>query len=151
LRNAARACRNAPYAVEHCGVGDYFPDQAIRLTSVSGHRPRERKGAGANLNPEATTMIRTLSLAAAAATLIALPASAQSIRVSPVGKSDAQVKAEVFKAARAVCLHQVPFPSFPLVTEYRACVDDTTRNALADESDPAQTSAHHQFVDQWGN
>jgi hypothetical protein len=50
-------------------------------------------------------MIRIATLAAAAALCVAAgPAAAQdSIRISTAGKSTAQVKAEVAKAARTVC------------------------------------------------
>lgn len=47
-------------------------------------------------------MNRIVILAAAAA-LVALPASAQSIRISTAGKSADQVRAEVFQAARKLC------------------------------------------------
>ena len=80
-------------------------------------------------------MIRIVSLAAAAA-LIALPAGAQSIRISTAGKSPEQVKQEVFKAATKLCARQTVGASFP-VDEMRACVKGTARTTLAQSSDPA--------------
>ena len=80
-------------------------------------------------------MIRIFTLAAAAA-LIALPASAQSVRISTAGKSAEQVRAEVFKVARSLCAREVVGASFP-VDQFRACVDGTMRATLAQASDPA--------------
>jgi hypothetical protein len=86
-------------------------------------------------------MTRIAFLAAAAA-LIALPASAQSIHISTDGKSPAQVRAEVFKAATKLCNNQVD-SSLIWVDELRACVAATTRNTL----DPSQAP---QFFPYWG-
>jgi hypothetical protein len=84
-------------------------------------------------------MIRLITLAAAAA-LIALPASAQSaaksIRISTAGKSTEQVRAEVFKAARTLCAQETVGASFP-IEEMRACMKNTMRTTLAQSSDPA--------------
>jgi hypothetical protein len=80
-------------------------------------------------------MIRIVTLAAATA-LIALPVSAQSVRVSTVGKSPEQVRAEVFKVARGLCAREVVGASFP-VDQLRACVDGTMRATLAQVNDPA--------------
>lgn len=84
-------------------------------------------------------MIRLITLAAAAA-LIALPASAQStaksIRISTAGKSVEQVRAEVFKAARTLCTQETVGASFP-IEEMRACMKNTMRTTLAQSSDPA--------------
>jgi hypothetical protein len=80
-------------------------------------------------------MIRIITLAAAAA-LIALPASAQSIRISTAGKSAEQVKLEVAKAARSLCFRETVGASFP-VDEMRACTTNTVRKTLAQSSDPA--------------
>jgi hypothetical protein len=92
------------------------------------------KGVVINLNPETEDMNRIVILAAAAA-LIALPASAQSIRISTAGKSADQVKAEVFKAATKLCAHETQNATFP-VEEMRVCVADTVRTTLAQSSDP---------------
>ena len=84
-------------------------------------------------------MIRFFTLAAAAA-LIALPASAQStaksIRISTAGKSVDQVRSEVFKAARTLCAQETIGASFP-IEEMRACMKNTMRTTLAQSSDPA--------------
>jgi hypothetical protein len=81
-------------------------------------------------------MNRIVILAAAAATLIALPASAESIRVSTVGKTPQQVRAEVFQAARKVCQEEVPGYSYR-IEEARACLDRTVHATLAQSSDPS--------------
>jgi hypothetical protein len=80
-------------------------------------------------------MNRIVILAAAAA-LIASSASAQSIRVSTEGKSPAQVRAEVFQAARKVCQDAIPGYAYRL-EETRSCVDRTVRDTLAQSHDPA--------------
>ena len=80
-------------------------------------------------------MIRIVSLAAAAA-LIALPASAQSIRISTSGKSVEQVRMEVAKAAKSLCAHATVGASFP-VDEMRACVKNTMRATFAQSDNPA--------------
>jgi len=74
-------------------------------------------------------MNRIVILAAAAA-LIALPASAESIRISTVGKSPEQVRNEVFKAAYRLCAFETIGATFR-VDEMRACVDATTRATFA--------------------
>ena len=81
-------------------------------------------------------MNRIAILAAAVAALIALPASAETIRVSTVGKTPAQVRAEVFQAARKVCQEEVPGYAYR-VEAARACVDSTVRVTLAQSSDPS--------------
>ncbi|WP_372785492.1 hypothetical protein [Phenylobacterium sp.] len=80
-------------------------------------------------------MNRMLILAAAAA-LIALPASAQSIRVSTAGKSPDQVREEVNKAAYKLCGQAVVGATFR-TDELRACVAQTTRATFAQTSDPS--------------
>jgi hypothetical protein len=92
------------------------------------------KGVGSNLNPESKTMNRIAILAAAAA-LIALPASAQSIHISTVGKSPEQVRAEVAKAAHKLCAKETFGATF-WAAEMRACVASTTRATFAQASDP---------------
>jgi hypothetical protein len=82
-----------------------------------------------------------IAFLAAAAALIALPASAQSIRLSTAGKSPAQVREEVFKAATKLCGAQAD-GSLISTDEMRACVDGTTRATL----DPA---AAPRFVPLW--
>jgi hypothetical protein len=74
-------------------------------------------------------------LLAAAAALIALPASAQSIRISTVGKSPAQVRNEVYKAAYKLCAANA-YGSTIWIDEMRACADGTTRATLAQRDAP---------------
>jgi hypothetical protein len=83
-------------------------------------------------------MIRTLALAAVAAAVLAAPASAQSIRISTVGKSPEQVKAEVHKAARTLCARASWNASFP-AEETAACVKTTVRYTYAQAGKAAQT------------
>jgi hypothetical protein len=78
-------------------------------------------------------MPRILILAAAAAA-IALPAAAQSVHISTVGKTPEQVRVEVFKAAHKLCAVETYGASFPL-DEMRACVDSTVRATLAQSAD----------------
>jgi hypothetical protein len=78
-------------------------------------------------------MNRIVILAAAAA-LIALPASAESIHISTVGKSPTQVRDEVFKAAYKLCAQETVGATFR-VDEMRACVDSTVRATFAQASD----------------
>jgi hypothetical protein len=80
-------------------------------------------------------MNRIAILAAAAAALIALPASAQSTHISTVGKSPAQVREQVFEAATKLC-EQKADGSTIWVDELRACVADTTRNTLDPSAAP---------------
>ena len=77
-------------------------------------------------------MIRIITLAATAA-LIALPASAQSIHISTVGKTPDQVRAEVYKAATTLCAKETLGATFPIY-EMRICVENTTRTTLAQSS-----------------
>lgn len=75
-------------------------------------------------------MLRILALAAAGAAFITAPASADSIRVSLAGKTQAQVKAEVHQAAATLC-HQQTFGSLVEADAQRACVEHTVRHTLA--------------------
>ena len=74
-------------------------------------------------------MIRILTLAAAAAALIAAPASAQDIHIATAGKSPQQLHAEIAKAARLVCRDAIPGAA--MLTVYVACERAATKNALA--------------------
>jgi hypothetical protein len=78
-------------------------------------------------------MNRIVILAAAAA-LVALPASAESIHISTVGKSPTQVRDEVFKAAYKLCAQETVGATFR-VDEMRACVDNTVRATFAQAND----------------
>ena len=79
-------------------------------------------------------MHRIVILAAAAA-LLALPASAESIHISTVGKSAQQVRDEVFKAANRLCARETGGATVR-IDEMRACVDATARATFAQSSDP---------------
>jgi hypothetical protein len=80
---------------------------------------------------------RIVILAAAAATLLSLPAyAADSVRVSTVGKTPEQIRAEVFNAARRLCANDMVGSSSPL-DEMRACVTHTVDATLAQSQDPA--------------
>ena len=82
-------------------------------------------------------MIRTILIAATAATLLAAPARAEmTIRVSTIGKSVEQVKLDVTKAAKSICWRETLGATFPQA-EYRACVDQTVKAALERTNDPA--------------
>ena len=81
-----------------------------------------------------------IAILAAAAALVALPASAQSIRISTVGKSPDQVRTEVFKAAQKLCARETFGATF-WAAEMRACVANTTRATLAQANDPKLTFA----------
>ena len=74
-------------------------------------------------------MIRNIALAATAALLVAAPAGAESIHISIAGKSAEQVKTEIYRAARTVCVAESYDGFFPMDT-YRACFDDTVKAAL---------------------
>jgi hypothetical protein len=80
-------------------------------------------------------MNRIVILAAAVATLVAGSASAEVIRVSTLGKTTEQVKAEVHQAALKACRAEIPGYSFR-IDEARACVEHTERDTFAQ----AQTS-----------
>jgi hypothetical protein len=96
-------------------------------------------GVGSNLQPEPNIMTRILILAAAAA-LVGLPASAQSIHIPTAGKTPDQVRSEVFKAANRLCAVETYGASFP-IDEMSRCVDYTTRAALGEVADPKQKLA----------
>jgi hypothetical protein len=74
-------------------------------------------------------MIRFVTFAALAA-FAATPVSATEIRVSLVGKSAAQLDAEVAGAARKVCMRQTAGETL-LVNAYSRCVRATLKVAQA--------------------
>ena len=74
-------------------------------------------------------MIRTLALTAAAALSIAAPAHAGGVRVDLAGKSQAQVEADVAKAARSVCFRATRNETLVLHA-YTRCVKATTKASL---------------------
>jgi hypothetical protein len=71
-----------------------------------------------------------MTLLAATVALFATTASAQSIRISTVGKTPAELKAEVVKAAEQLCRLETGSSIFPLESQ-AACVTATVRAALA--------------------
>jgi hypothetical protein len=74
-------------------------------------------------------MIRFIAIAAVA-TLIAAPASAQSVSIALAGKSTAQVQAEIAKAAKKVCGLAVVGATFPREM-YDSCFRHAVREANA--------------------
>lgn len=74
-------------------------------------------------------MIRTLALTAVAAFAITAPAQAGSVRVPLAGKSQAQVEAEVAKAARTVCFRETRTETL-VMDAYSRCVNATTKASL---------------------
>jgi hypothetical protein len=75
-------------------------------------------------------MIRTLAIAATAAALLAAPASAEtSVRISTVGKSAAQLKLEVTKAAETLCRNQTR-DTLGYLAGYTTCVQASVQDAL---------------------
>ncbi len=86
-------------------------------------------------------MIRTLILAAsAAALLVALPASAQSIRVPATGKTTAQLHSDITHAARRVCRMAVGEATF-FHEEMERCVKQTVTATISKSGDPALAAA----------
>lgn len=73
-------------------------------------------------------MIRFAAVAAVAAFALAQPAAAE-VRVSLVGKSDAQIQTEVAAAARTVCLEATARETFRRAA-YDACLRDTVKATL---------------------
>ena len=81
-------------------------------------------------------MIRILTLAAAAAVLIAAPASAQSIRVSTVGKTPEQLHTDITAAARKVCIRELAMGATFPQEELARCVKATVAATVAQANDP---------------
>lgn len=82
-------------------------------------------------------MLKLATLAAVAVVLVAGPAAAaESIHVTTAGKSPAQVKAEIHKAAVKLCDAEVgdSILSYYLQTP---CVNATVKAAVAQSADPA--------------
>jgi hypothetical protein len=77
-----------------------------------------------------------MTFVAAAAALLATSASAQSIHISTVGKTPAQLKAEVTKAAEKLCWRETAGSSFPSDAQ-ASCVAHSVRAALARAPGPA--------------
>ena len=85
-------------------------------------------------------MIRTLTLAAVAAMLVAAPASAQSMSVAIAGKSTEQLHADIAKAAKKVCTQAVVGASFPREM-YASCYKHAMADAVSRANDPALAAA----------
>jgi hypothetical protein len=73
--------------------------------------------------------IRILAVAAVAG-LIAVPAAAQTIRVSTTGKTTAEIQADIRAAAHEVCWANYAAMPMPLEA-YGACVSAQVRSAKA--------------------
>jgi hypothetical protein len=71
-------------------------------------------------------MHRTLALAAVVAAF-AVPAFAGDIHVSLVGKTPAEIKKDIHRAATNVCLSE----GYTLFTEHLTCVSEVENQALA--------------------
>lgn len=85
-------------------------------------------------------MIRILTVAAAAAMLIAAPASAQSMKVAVAGKTTPQLHADIAAAAKKVCNRAVVGASFPREM-FASCYKAAVADAVAKSNDPALAAA----------
>ena len=74
-------------------------------------------------------MLRTLALTAVAAFAVTAPAQAASVSVPLAGKSQAQVEADVAKAARNVCFRATRNETLAL-DAYSRCVKATVKVSL---------------------
>jgi gas vesicle protein len=90
-------------------------------------------------------MTRIFALAAVAA-LIAAPASAQSVKIDLAGKSNAQVQADIQKAARTVCGLAVVGASFPREM-YDSCYKHAVKDANARLSSQVASTGQAGHVD----
>jgi len=91
------------------------------------------KGARRNPIPEPVMnriLIAAAPLAALFAAGMAMPAGAQTIRISTAGKSTEQVQTEIRAAARSVCAQAYANIPTPLGIQ-SACTQDVERNARA--------------------
>ena len=99
------------------------------------------KGLHATSITDPKTMFKFATLAAVAAILIAGSAAAEeSVHVTTVGKSPAEVKAEIQKAAIKVCDAETR-DSILSYYMLRPCVKATVKAAVAQSNDPAQQVA----------
>ena len=78
-------------------------------------------------------------LAAAAAALVAAPASAASVNVSTAGKSAEQVAADVRQAATELCRSETRYDALAYYTK-GACIRAATRDAQRAASQPLTTA-----------
>ena len=82
-------------------------------------------------------MIRSIVLAATAIALAAAaPASAAEMRVKVAGKSAAEVRAEIVKAASTVCLQDIRGEALAGYM-YPACIRASVNDAVAKINNPA--------------
>lgn len=98
------------------------------------------KGFGKPFDPETDIMIRTLTIAATAAMLIAAPASAQSMKVAVAGKTTEQLHSDIAKAAKKVCSQSVVGSSFSREV-YVSCFKRAVADAIKASNDPALAAA----------
>ena len=85
-------------------------------------------------------MIRSIVLAASAIALaVAAPASAAEMRVKVAGKSAAEVRAEIVKAASTVCWQDVRGEALAGYL-YPACIRASVNDAVAKINNPALTA-----------
>ena len=74
-------------------------------------------------------MIRSFALSTLAVLAISAPAQAASVKVNLVGKSSAQIEADVTKAAKKVCFYETRSETLAL-DAYGRCVKATTKVAM---------------------
>lgn len=85
-------------------------------------------------------MLRIATLVAVAAVLGAAPASAEAIRISTAGKTPAQLKAEVTKAAAELCRAEVGDATLAYYME-RSCIRASVSAALRSTPETARAYA----------
>jgi hypothetical protein len=83
--------------------------------------------------------MRHIAILAAAAALVAAPASAASIQISTAGKSAQQIQADVQKAAAEVCWQETRHDSLAYYTK-APCIRRTAREALRGLEQPLTTA-----------
>lgn len=83
-------------------------------------------------------MIRVSFVSAALVAALATPAAAGDMKVSLVGKTPAQVEAEIYSAARTVCRAETE--GALKVLTFRSCVRAAYSGAVAQLADPAMAS-----------
>lgn len=81
-------------------------------------------------------MIRSIVLAASAIVLAAAPASAAEMRVKVAGKSAAEVRAEIVKAASTVCWQDIRGEALAGYL-YPACIRASVNDAVSKINNPA--------------
>jgi len=84
--------------------------------------------------------MRHIATLAAAAALIAAPASAASVNVSTAGKSAEQIQADIRQAATELCRSETRYDALALHTK-RGCIRAATRDAQRAISQQPVTTA----------